>query len=128
MSAPFRPGGPVPTRTPVVVTPDDGPFVRVVDGRPCIDSTDTARQLRLHPSDPLFRRYEALRASGRLRPVTLEPVPLFDYDEVARLARPWEPVDGLDDPLREARGIVVGVALGAVLIAVAVGLVWMVAR
>lgn len=90
-----------------------------------IDSTEAARMLRLSPHDPLFRRYDILRAAGRLKPVSLDPV-RFNVDDVRALAMLPDPcLDApADDPLRPARGVMFALLLGAGFLAI-IGLnVW----
>lgn len=108
----YLPGGPVP-RPRVMQLGADEVLVRTHEGVPVLDATDTARRLRLHSHDPLFRRYDQLRATGALRPVTIDPVPLYRVTDVDRLARPWEYTDG--EPARGAwKPVVVAALVGAV--------------
>ena len=90
-------------------------------GEALLDSTDAARLLRLHPHDPLFRRYDTLRATGKLRPAHVDPVVLFRQSDVDRL-RP----DRLD--MEPAQGVwkaaVIGAAIGVVAWVAIVWTVW----
>ena len=118
----LQPDGPTPGPHATAMARDDGPLVRIVDGRPCIDSTDAARALRLHSHDPLWRRYDQFRAAGKLHPVTLDPVPLYDLEAIDRLAHPEKYVEDVFEP---ARGVEVALiasfaALVAVIVIVAV--------
>jgi len=103
-----------------------------------VDSVEAARILRAHPHDPLaYRRLDALRATGRLKPVATDQYrgPRYDRLEVEALARPWEVArsraahpSGQEDPLAAARGLIYGLGLGTVLLAVIVAVVWWVLR
>ena len=94
-------------------------------GEALLDSTDAARLLRLNPSDPLFRRYDQLRANGALRPAVLDPVVLFRAKDVERLAA----YDYTDTPakLNAGEAVLLYALIGGVTLATAACLiVWIV--
>lgn len=110
-------------------------FVRPATGARAdglLDSTEAARTVQARPTDPLWQRYDQLRASGALRPVTLDPVALFNPHDVARAARPWDfPAEPEDEgePARDVwRPVLIATAVGVAVWALFGAAVWAVTR
>lgn len=87
-----------------------------------VDSTEAARIVRRHPHDPLFARYDSLRAAGLLRPAQLDPTVRFYRGDCERYmdgTLPAEP-DPDENPLAPMRGVIVGGLIGGILLFAAV--------
>lgn len=98
-------------------------------GSNLLSSTEAARMLQRHPGDPLFRRYDQLRASGKLKPVSVDPVVRFDPDRVRELAMLPDDSHVVSPYLEDGRDFFRGLFF-ALAIAAGIGLVvwlgWMV--